>query len=155
MQNNRALFFSNFVVALLFIIFIVQAPQTSGSQLSAAATAASQTSSGLAIKSIAIQSDKPLDHLVEGDVVHFTATLIMEDGSMRDGRGSVEWLALGYAGAIDKNGTFTAHLDPMVSEYGRAPGVVVALYKTSGKTMVGASPIFYVHIQSEEANLPG
>lgn len=155
MKNNISYLIASSAVALTFILFIVHGSPASPSV--SAAPAAAVQAMGSSIKSIAVLSEGSLDTLKEGDVVHFRAILLMADGSQRSGEGVVQWLSLGYAGSIDKNGTFTAHLDPTVSELGRAPGVVVALYKTAAgtTTILGASSIFNVSIQDDTSNLPG
>mgnify|MGYP001576646004 CR=1 FL=1 len=148
-SGNPAFLIASLCVTLSFAAFVFLAPLAPSAPLPAAASAAS----GPTVQSIAVHSVSSLDHVVEGDTVYFTATLTMSDGSVRDGTAAVEWLALGYAGSIDAHGTFTAHLDTMVSEYGQAPGVVVTLYKKNGViTTLGASPIFNVYIRPESNN---
>lgn len=154
-KQNDLLFIAACIgVALTFIAFVFSAQSAERNPMRAVAAA---TMAGETVQSISIATSSSLDHLVEGDTVQFTAILSMSDGTTRDGTSDVEWRALGYAGSIDQDGTFTAHLEKDVSELGRAPGVVVAIYKaaTAPTILIGASPIFYTAIQEDNADLPG
>ena len=97
-------------------------------------------------KSIVVANDKTLTALTEGDVVSFSATLVMPDGSKLSGPDAVTWLGLGQIGSIEESGTFRAKLESTVSELGKAPGAIVAIYQNpDGSKIIGASPIFWVN----------
>ncbi len=98
------------------------------------------------IKHIVVTNDKALTALTEGDAVSFSATLVMPDGSKRSGKDAVTWLVLGQVGSIEKSGTFYAKLESTVSELGKAPGAIVAIYQNpDGSSVIGASEIFWVN----------
>lgn len=92
-----------------------------------------------------------LTGIVEENTVAFTATLAFDDGTRRDVTNEVAWRVLGPIGSITKQGVFTARLDPNVAELGRSSGSVTAVWKdpASGKTLLGATPIFSVEAKVE------
>lgn len=100
---------------------------------------------------VTVKVSRTLDRIVEGENVTLTATLGFTDGTSRDVTDEVAWRVLGPIGTISRQGTFTARLDPTVSELGRSSGSIAATWKDpkSGETFLGATPIFSVEAKIE------
>ncbi|HEY4521523.1 MAG TPA: FecR family protein [Candidatus Paceibacterota bacterium] len=97
----------------------------------------------------------PLEKVFEGESIKFEAILILNSGSEKNVTNEVLWQVLGGIGRIEKDGTFLPKLDQSVSEFGSAFGNIIGIWKdkTSGKEILGKTPIFKVEGAIIEENI--
>ena len=95
--------------------------------------------------SLSVAPVTPLAGIIEGAQVKFTATLKYDNGSVKDVSSEVAWSVVGKIGSMRGN-TFTALLDPSISEFGKSSGSISAIWKDSVRDsqLLGVTPIFEV-----------
>ncbi|TSC77761.1 MAG: hypothetical protein G01um101429_964 [Parcubacteria group bacterium Gr01-1014_29] len=100
---------------------------------------------------LTIRPQGNLKGVVEGDRVRFKAVLALPDGKTRIVTADAQWSVLGSIGKMASPGVFLAKLGSDVSEFGTAPGAVIAIWKDpkSGEEILGKSAIFNVEAKIE------
>ncbi|MEK7148880.1 MAG: FecR domain-containing protein [Patescibacteria group bacterium] len=98
-----------------------------------------------------IIANNDFKNVIEGTLISFHAIFISASGERRDVTAEVEWKVLGPIGRFEKPGAFMPRLADEVSEFGIAPGAVVATWKNpiTGTTLINKSPIFNVNAKVE------
>lgn len=98
-----------------------------------------------------VVTNNDLKNVIEGTTIVFRAVFISPSGERRDVTTEADWKVLGAIGRFDKPGAFMPRLADEISEFGVAPGAVIATWQnpTTGTTLINKSPIFNVNAKVE------
>ena len=114
-----------------------------------------RTTESITPRELKIVNKMSLEKIIEGESIKFEALLILSDGSQKTVTNEVLWQVLGGIGSMEKDGTFLPKLDQSVSEFGSTFGNIIGIWKdkTSGKEILGKTPIFKVDGRIIEENI--